>query len=109
MNSYAICAVITAILSFLITAVLGKFLIPFLHKLKYGQTILEIGPSWHKNKQGTPTMGGIAFIIGITLSSLICIPMYYQFSAIGGMQVYETPLMITKIFAGLAWRSDTEP
>ncbi|MBR5485535.1 MAG: phospho-N-acetylmuramoyl-pentapeptide-transferase [Oscillospiraceae bacterium] len=52
--------------AFLLTAALGKVLIPFLHKLKYGQTILDIGPSWHKNKQGTPTMGGIMFIIGIT-------------------------------------------
>lgn len=51
---------------FLLTAALGFVIIPFLHKLKYGQTILDIGPSWHKKKQGTPTMGGIMFIIGIT-------------------------------------------
>ncbi|MBR3737112.1 MAG: phospho-N-acetylmuramoyl-pentapeptide-transferase, partial [Eubacterium sp.] len=37
----------------------------------FGQTILEIGPSWHKSKQGTPNMGGIMFIIGITLSFII--------------------------------------
>ena len=71
-------------------------MIPFLHKLKYGQTILEIGPSWHKSKQGTPTMGGIMFIIGIVISTLICVPMYYRLSA-----STETVLMITKIFAGL--------
>lgn len=53
-----------AVVSFIVSAVSGHFLIPFLRKLKYGQTILEIGPSWHKNKQGTPTMGGIMFIIG---------------------------------------------
>ena len=58
----------TAIVSFAITAVIGKFLIPFLRRLKYGQTILEEGPNWHKSKQGTPTMGGIMFIIGIILS-----------------------------------------
>ena len=58
-----------AIVSFLITAVIGKFLIPFLHKLNFGQTILEIGPKWHKNKQGTPTMGGIMFIIGIVIAT----------------------------------------
>ena len=47
-----------AVVAFVLSAVIGKFLIPILHKLKYGQTILDIGPSWHKKKQGTPTMGG---------------------------------------------------
>ena len=53
--------------SLFITAFIGFALIPFLRKLKYGQTILDIGPKWHSAKQGTPTMGGIMFIIGITL------------------------------------------
>lgn len=102
MNSYAISAVVSAFLSFIITALLGKIVIPFLHKLKYGQTILEIGPSWHKGKQGTPTMGGIMFIAGIVISTIISVPLYYKISELSGIQVYETPLMITKIFAGLA-------
>ena len=50
-----------AVVSFAITAVIGKYLIPFLRKLHFGQTILEEGPKWHKGKQGTPTMGGISF------------------------------------------------
>ena len=54
-----------AVIAFAITAILGKWMIPFLHKLKFGQTIREVGPSWHKNKQGTPTMGGLMFIIAI--------------------------------------------
>lgn len=61
----------TAAVCFAITAVIGRFLIPFLHKLHFGQTILDIGPSWHKNKQGTPTMGGFMFIIGIVISTTI--------------------------------------
>ena len=64
MNSYGISAAICTTLAFIITTLLGKIMIPFLHNLKYGQTILDEGPSWHKNKQGTPTMGGIMFIIG---------------------------------------------
>ncbi len=60
-----------AVVSFVVTAVSGHFLIPFLRRLKYGQTILEIGPSWHKNKQGTPTMGGIMFIIGIVAAIIV--------------------------------------
>ncbi len=65
-------ALIVAVLAFTISAVLGKLLIPFLHKLKFGQTILDIGPDWHKKKQGTPTMGGIMFIIGIIVSVAVC-------------------------------------
>lgn len=57
--------------AFAITAFLGFLLIPYLRKIKYGQTILDIGPKWHKNKQGTPTMGGIMFIIGITAGVIV--------------------------------------
>lgn len=57
--------VISAIVAFGATALIGVWMVPFLHKLKFGQTILDIGPSWHKNKQGTPTMGGIMIVLGI--------------------------------------------
>ena len=56
--NFAICAVTV----FLITAFSSKILIPKLKSLKMGQKILDIGPRWHKNKEGTPTMGGISFI-----------------------------------------------
>lgn len=59
---------VTLVTSFVITSVIGIWLIPFLHKLRYGQTILDIGPAWHKSKQGTPTMGGLMFIIGIVIA-----------------------------------------
>ena len=62
---------ITLTVSFVVTALLGFVLIPALHKLKFGQTILtDIGPRWHARKQGTPTMGGIMFIIGIFVACL---------------------------------------
>lgn len=63
----------TAIVSFAITAIVGRVLIPYLHKLNFGQTILDEGPSWHKGKQGTPTMGGIMFIIGITITTVVAV------------------------------------
>lgn len=57
--------IVTAALAVVITFLLGLVLIPWLRKLKFGQTILDIGPIWHKkDKQGTPTMGGMMFIIG---------------------------------------------
>ena len=63
-----ITAVIGMVLAFAITGLLGYTVIPYLHKLKFGQTILDIGPVWHKNKQGTPTMGGVMFIVGVVLA-----------------------------------------
>lgn len=61
-------SLIVAVVAFAVTVLLGYVVIPFLRKLKFGQTILEEGPNWHKNKQGTPTMGGIMFIIGVILA-----------------------------------------
>ncbi len=55
---------LTATVSLGVSGVLGFWLIPWLKRLKYGQTINEIGPRWHKSKEGTPTMGGLMFIIG---------------------------------------------
>ncbi len=59
------------VVSFVVTAVVGKLLIPALVRLKAGQSIKEIGPTWHMSKQGTPTMGGLMFIIGIGVAILI--------------------------------------
>ena len=56
--------------AFLITTMSGYVVIPWLRKLKYGQTINEIGPTWHQTKQGTPTMGGLMFFMG-TLIGII--------------------------------------
>ncbi len=55
-------------LTFLLTAILGRIIIPVLRGKKVGQKILEIGPRWHKSKEGTPTMGGICFILAILLA-----------------------------------------
>ncbi|MBR5202314.1 MAG: phospho-N-acetylmuramoyl-pentapeptide-transferase [Clostridia bacterium] len=71
MNIY-VALVAAAVLSFLIAFALGFVLIPWLRKLKFGQTILDIGPAWHKSKQGTPVMGGIMFIVS-TILSVICV------------------------------------
>lgn len=57
--------IVSMITAFLVTNVLGKQLVPLLRRLKAGQSIKEDGPTWHMSKQGTPTMGGIMFIVGI--------------------------------------------
>ena len=59
---------------FLITAYASKIMIPLLKSLKMGQKILDIGPRWHKNKEGTPTMGGIGFIFAsILVFAAVCV------------------------------------
>ena len=55
-------AIIVAVCSFVLAVVFGKLLIPVLRALKAGQSIREIGPSWHNSKAGTPTMGGLVLI-----------------------------------------------
>ena len=59
----------TCILSFIVAfgvaAIVGQILIPLLRKWKAGQSIREDGPTWHMSKQGTPTMGGLMFILAI--------------------------------------------
>lgn len=59
---------LSAVCAFVVCAVAGPFLIPALRKLKFGQEIREIGPSWHKTKTGTPTMGGVMFVLSILVS-----------------------------------------
>ena len=59
----------TAAISFLLSWLIGFRLVPWLRALKLGQVINEIGPTWHKYKEGTPTMGGLMFIAGTLLAS----------------------------------------
>ncbi|MGN0559292.1 MAG: phospho-N-acetylmuramoyl-pentapeptide-transferase [Acutalibacteraceae bacterium] len=90
-----------AVIAFLISALIGKKLIPFLHKLKYGQTILEIGPSWHKNKQGIPTMGGIMFIVAFVVTSVIGVTLYYIVNGNGTDAIGQVIKEKVHIFAGI--------
>ncbi len=53
-----------ALTALAVTVVSGCFIIPWLKKLKFGQTIKEIGPTWHAGKSGTPNMGGLTFYLG---------------------------------------------
>lgn len=69
--SSTVAIIISVVIAFGVTAGLGFVIIPWLRKLKFGQTILDIGPSWHKSKQGTPNMGGIMFIIGILVAFIV--------------------------------------
>jgi phospho-N-acetylmuramoyl-pentapeptide-transferase len=57
--------------SLIVTVLVGLWFIPLLRRIKAGQSIREDGPVWHNKKQGTPTMGGIMFIVGIGVACLV--------------------------------------
>lgn len=63
--------IMSVVISFIISVILGPFIIPFLRKLKVGQTVRDDGPQTHLKKSGTPTMGGILILISITVTSVI--------------------------------------
>ncbi len=63
-----------ALVAFVIAAAIAPAIIRKLRELKFGQKILEDGPTWHMNKQNTPTMGGVIFIIAMAVPILLAIP-----------------------------------
>ncbi len=68
--------IIPVIISFAVSVILGPLVIPFLRKLKVGQTVRDDGPKTHLSKSGTPTMGGILILIGIVAASVFYIKDY---------------------------------
>ena len=62
---------VTAAASLVLTAIIGYFLLPILRALKAGQSIREIGPTWHNSKAGTPMMGGLMFVTSLMICLLI--------------------------------------
>ena len=78
MNNLSLSVFMPVIISFLISVVFCPILIPFLRKLKFGQTEREEGPQSHLKKNGTPTMGGLVILASILLTSLIYIGKYTE-------------------------------
>ena len=63
---------IALIVSAAVVLAMGPKFIPVLRKMKFGQTIYELGPQSHKTKQGTPTMGGLMIAAGAVVAALVC-------------------------------------
>ena len=71
---------ITGGVSFVLTALIGFLILPVLRALKAGQSIREVGPTWHNNKAGTPMMGGLMFIFSLVICLLVAIPTLQDYS-----------------------------
>ena len=98
-----IAIIISLVTAFVVTALSGFVLIPFLHKLKFGQNILtDIGPAWHAKKQGTPTMGGFMFMLGILVATVVALLSCKlgNLSAFSELDVTRNQQM-TRLFAGI--------
>lgn len=89
----------TGLLSFLLATLLGKWMIPELQKLHFGQTIREEGPAWHQSKQGTPTMGGLIFILSTVAATVFAILFSHFFTS--EKLLAGTPLSLIKLFGAL--------
>jgi phospho-N-acetylmuramoyl-pentapeptide-transferase len=98
-----IAIIISLVTAFVVTALSCFVLIPFLHKLKFGQNILtDIGPAWHAKKQGTPTMGGFMFMLGILVATVVALLSCKlgNLSAFSELDVTRNQQM-TRLFAGI--------
>ncbi len=95
MNEFSMTFTVIAVAVFLLTVVAERILIPILRSHKLGQTILEIGPRWHKDKEGTPTMGGIGFI----LASMLVMAGFFIVRAVQGTSADYIPLALTLTYA----------
>ena len=71
----AMALLLAALTAFFFVILSGFFFLPFLHRLKYGQSIREEGPASHQKKSGTPTMGGVMIVLGVTLAALLFAPL----------------------------------
>ena len=71
---------ITVLVGLVLSGGLGYLLLPVLHALKAGQSIREIGPTWHNKKAGTPMMGGLMFVLAVVICLLCGIPFVEDYS-----------------------------
>lgn len=95
---------LSVILSFAVTAVAGKFLIPVLRRMKAEQSIKEDGPTWHMAKQGTPTMGGLMFILGIAVTIFTVGLPQLRGGEFGGVTVF----LFALVFGAIGYLDDYE-
>lgn len=95
MKEFTITFVLVTLGVFALTALAERILIPILRSHKAGQKILDIGPRWHKSKEGTPIMGGIGFILAI----LAVIALFFIYVGVKGEAPDYIPLALTVAFA----------
>lgn len=103
-NNIILLSMLSFIISLAVSVCAAIVFIPMLRRFKAAQPIREDGPSWHKSKQGTPTIGGIIFISGILVSSFVVGYIAYGFTVFS----YYFMLAFALIFAFIGFMDDYE-
>lgn len=96
--------IVAFIISFFIATGIGRFLVPYLRKIKAGQSIREDGPTWHASKAGTPTMGGLMFIVSV---AAVCITVGFE-EMLKGEYRHILILALALIFGAIGFLDDYE-
>jgi len=96
--------ILAFMIAFFTAALAGKVVVPWLRKLKAGQSIKENGPTWHMSKSGTPTMGGIIFIAAVCV---VCITVGFQ-SMLDGDYAHIFVLLLALAFGTIGFLDDYE-
>ena len=97
MHAYVINAALAAGIALIISLAMGPFMIPFLRRLKVGQSIREEGPQRHYAKAGTPTMGGLIIITAVMAAS---------FLLAGSSKEVLTAVLVMLAFGGVGFWDD---
>lgn len=92
------------LIAFLISLLFGAWLVPFLRKIHAGQSIREDGPTWHRIKEGTPTMGGLMFILATTV---VCLTVGWR-NMVDGDYSHIFVLIFALIYGAIGFLDDFE-
>ena len=104
MTQMTIRLILAFAIAFFVSSGVGKFLVPWLRKVKAGQAIREDGPTWHMNKSGTPTMGGLMFIAAVTV---VCLTVGFE-PMMRGDYGHVFCLLFALIFGAIGFLDDYE-
>lgn len=96
--------ILAFVIAFLISSTVGKVLVPWLRRIKAGQSIKENGPTWHMSKSGTPTMGGIMFIAAV---AVVCITVGFSCMVTGDYK-HIFVLFLSLAFGAIGFIDDYE-
>ncbi len=96
--------IIAFLLAFAVAVALGKWLVPYLRRIKAGQEIRSDGPTWHMSKAGTPTMGGLMFILGATV---VCLTVGFN-NMLDGDFTHIFVLVFALVYGAIGFLDDYE-
>lgn len=97
--------ILSGAVSFLITFILASPTIKFLHEKKYGQAIRDDGPDRHKMKQGTPTMGGVIILAGVTVGTIVSLCTFATLKPVLQFQIFDLMFSLALLALTIAFSS----